>query len=289
MTGYKSRRERRRVGGAAEKSHHGMAIIIAVTPKKKKKVGGWVEGEKARSHLGRRARGGRTKRADGGETDGAKESLLSQSALGGSDYPNINLADAERDEMNRAADDAERSDRQTYRGKLHNGITSSAPEVAAQQVLRRHLGDANVGPMSNPQANPMARLSAAQARQRQDEETPGYRRGGHIDFHGNRVEYPDGHEEVHRQRQNRDQPIDQVMSYRKGGEIERTPSGGVKASARHKAEARGETMKDGSFPIRNAADLKNAKHDVGRAKNPEAARKWIKKRAHELGEPPLGG
>ena len=75
---------------------------------------------------------------------------------------------------------------------------------------------------------------------------------------------------------------------RRGGEIERTPSGGVKASARHKAEAHGETMKGGSFPIRNAADLANAKHDVGRAKNPEAARRWINQRARELGEPPIG-
>ena len=68
-----------------------------------------------------------------------------------------------------------------------------------------------------------------------------------------------------------------------------TPSGGVKASYRHKAEAKGHTMKGGSFPIEDAHDLANAKHDVGRAKNPEAARRWINKRAHELGEPPLGG
>jgi hypothetical protein len=74
----------------------------------------------------------------------------------------------------------------------------------------------------------------------------------------------------------------------RGGEIARTPSGGVKASARHKAEREGHTMKGGSFPIRNASDLANAKHDVGRAKDPAAARRWINRRARELGEPPLG-
>lgn len=84
-----------------------------------------------------------------------------------------------------------------------------------------------------------------------------------------------------------DSPVMQQKA--KGGEIARTPSGGVKASARHKAEANHETMKGGSFPIRNAADLANAKHDVARAKDPSAVRKWIDKRARELGEPPLGG
>ena len=68
----------------------------------------------------------------------------------------------------------------------------------------------------------------------------------------------------------------------------RTPSGSVSAEGRLKAQKQGETMKGGSFPIRNASDLSNAKHDVGRAKNPAAARRWIDKRAKELGEPGLG-
>jgi len=75
---------------------------------------------------------------------------------------------------------------------------------------------------------------------------------------------------------------------RKAGGGFRTPSGGVSAEGRHKAEAKGETMPGGGFPIRNASDLAHAKHDVGRAKNPAAARRWINKRAHELGEPALG-
>ncbi len=41
-------------------------------------------------------------------------------------------------------------------------------------------------------------------------------------------------------------------------------------------------MPDGSFPIRNAADLENAIHLVGRAKNPAAAKAHIIKRARAL-------
>lgn len=68
----------------------------------------------------------------------------------------------------------------------------------------------------------------------------------------------------------------------------RTASGNVSAAGRAKAEAKGETMKGGSFPIRNKEDLANAKQSVGRAKNPEAARRWIDKRAKELGAAPIG-
>lgn len=63
----------------------------------------------------------------------------------------------------------------------------------------------------------------------------------------------------------------------------------MKASARRAAKKAGHTMANGSFPINNAQDLRNAKHDVGRAKNPAAARAFINKRARALGEPPIGG
>lgn len=49
----------------------------------------------------------------------------------------------------------------------------------------------------------------------------------------------------------------------------------------------GEAMKDGSFPIRNTQDLKDAIRSVGRAKDPAAVRRWIKKRAKELGKESL--
>jgi hypothetical protein len=67
-----------------------------------------------------------------------------------------------------------------------------------------------------------------------------------------------------------------------------TPSGGVTAKSREASKEAGHTMADGSFPINNAADLARAKHDVGRAHDPEAARRWINKRAKELGKPAIG-
>lgn len=48
-----------------------------------------------------------------------------------------------------------------------------------------------------------------------------------------------------------------------------------------------EAMPDGSFPIRNTSDLKNAIQAVGRAKDPAKAKAWIKKRAKALGKEDL--
>lgn len=45
----------------------------------------------------------------------------------------------------------------------------------------------------------------------------------------------------------------------------------------------GHALPDGSFPIENVDDLKNAIQAIGRAKDPEAAKAHIKKRARELG------
>lgn len=52
---------------------------------------------------------------------------------------------------------------------------------------------------------------------------------------------------------------------------------------RKKLTSKGEAEKDGSFPIRNTSDLKNAIHDYGRAGHKESDKNWIKKRAKELG------
>lgn len=46
---------------------------------------------------------------------------------------------------------------------------------------------------------------------------------------------------------------------------------------------KGHAMPDGSFPIENGADLKNAIQSVGRASDPAAAKAHIKKRAKALG------
>lgn len=51
---------------------------------------------------------------------------------------------------------------------------------------------------------------------------------------------------------------------------------------RQKLAAKGQAMPQGGFPIRNRADLKRAIQAIGRAKNPEATKAWIKKRAKEL-------
>jgi hypothetical protein len=74
-----------------------------------------------------------------------------------------------------------------------------------------------------------------------------------------------------------------------GGVKFRTPSGSVSAAARRSAESRGDAMPGGRFPIRNASDLSNAKHDFARANDKPAVRRWINKRARDLGEPPMGG
>jgi len=57
---------------------------------------------------------------------------------------------------------------------------------------------------------------------------------------------------------------------------------GPSTKERKKLTARGEAMKDGSFPIRDVEDLRNAIQSVGRAKDYDAAKRWIMKRAREL-------
>lgn len=52
---------------------------------------------------------------------------------------------------------------------------------------------------------------------------------------------------------------------------------------REKLAEENEAMPDGSYPIRNRSDLKNAIQAIGRAKNPAKTKAWIKKRARELG------
>lgn len=56
---------------------------------------------------------------------------------------------------------------------------------------------------------------------------------------------------------------------------------------RKKLAKKKEAMPDGSFPIRNTSGLKNAIQAVGRAKDPDKAKAWIKKRAKALGKEDL--
>jgi hypothetical protein len=52
---------------------------------------------------------------------------------------------------------------------------------------------------------------------------------------------------------------------------------------RRKLAERGEALPDGSFPIRTKKDLRDAIQSYGRAKNKAEAKRWIKRRATELG------
>lgn len=65
--------------------------------------------------------------------------------------------------------------------------------------------------------------------------------------------------------------------------VARTEGGSVSTEAREKAKQRGHTMKDGSFPVEDGSDLDNAIQSVGRAKDPQAARRHIIAQAKRLG------
>lgn len=51
---------------------------------------------------------------------------------------------------------------------------------------------------------------------------------------------------------------------------------------RRKLADAGKALPDGSFPIRNREDLRDAVQSFGRAKDKAEAKRWIKKRAQEL-------
>lgn len=55
------------------------------------------------------------------------------------------------------------------------------------------------------------------------------------------------------------------------------------AASRERMAREGTAMRDGSFPIANEADLRNAIQSVGRASDYDAARRHIIRRARALG------
>lgn len=64
---------------------------------------------------------------------------------------------------------------------------------------------------------------------------------------------------------------------------ERVPvAAGFTEAERDDLADKGKARPDGSFPIENVADLHNAIRAFGRAKDKDAAKRWIKKRAREL-------
>jgi hypothetical protein len=58
--------------------------------------------------------------------------------------------------------------------------------------------------------------------------------------------------------------------------------GDLDTEERRKLAEQGKALPDGSFPIRNREDLKDAIQSYGRAKDKAEAKRWIKKRAGEL-------
>jgi len=86
-----------------------------------------------------------------------------------------------------------------------------------------------------------------------------------------------------------------VTSYDGAGHTPPTPKAAepdegkrdVPAKERKELAREGEALPDGSFPIANVQDLKNAIRAVGRAKDPAAAKAHIKRRAKALGQSKL--
>lgn len=70
----------------------------------------------------------------------------------------------------------------------------------------------------------------------------------------------------------------------KAGPLTATATSTWNAKTRKKAAGKGQAMKDGSFPIKDVADLKKAIKAIGRAKNRARAVRHIKKRARALGQ-----
>jgi hypothetical protein len=160
-------------------------------------------------------------------------------------------------------------------GPLHGhmiimiGLAKKPKKKAGGKVeggaARRHLGKrARGGPADGPRV-----LDA-----REDAREPG----------------PNGRDKVPQQSGTEERAVEMGDPRKRGGHVTfRTPSGGVSAGARREAEGKGDAMAGGRFPIRNASDLSNAKHAFGRANDKPAVKRWINKRASDLGEPPLGG
>jgi hypothetical protein len=62
----------------------------------------------------------------------------------------------------------------------------------------------------------------------------------------------------------------------------RSEMGDLDTKERRKLAEEGKALPDGSFPIRNREDLKDAVQSFGRANDKDEAKRWIKKRAREL-------
>lgn len=80
---------------------------------------------------------------------------------------------------------------------------------------------------------------------------------------------------------------DEDENYRAAAEAEDGAYRDIPGATRKKMADAGTAMPDGSYPIANEEDLRNAIQSIGRAKNPDAVKAHIKKRAKALGKEAL--
>lgn len=78
--------------------------------------------------------------------------------------------------------------------------------------------------------------------------------------------------------------LDEEESFRAAAEAEDGAYRQIDTATRKKMADAGQAMPDGSFPIANEQDLRNAIQAIGRAKDPDAVKAHIKKRARALGK-----
>lgn len=292
---------KKRAGGGSVKgegSHppHGHMIImigLGAKPKKKKKAGGNVEGKAARHHLGKRARGGAPKLASGGHANPAMGTLsqhidpMEPIGRGGAagDYLNQN----NEDEQSRRDSDY-RMDNGGF-GKSADG----EPKARGGRAGGSRVLDARQA-SNDPDQDGRDKVPQRMGTDERDVEMGDPRRHGGGVHRASGGEASDCDEREEREfggdvgapmsRGGYDSPA----TRKSGGHVKfRTPSGSVSAGARKEAEGKHEAMPGGRFPIRNTGDLSNAKHAFGRANDKPAVKRWINKRAKDLGEPPLGG
>jgi len=92
----------------------------------------------------------------------------------------IDLSPKEIEAMESGADNAERRDRQDYRGRLHRDITSTYPDVAAQSVARKKYNQPDMGVSDDSRVGDIGVVFSSRAKSKQDTETPGYAKGGKV-------------------------------------------------------------------------------------------------------------
>lgn len=79
-----------------------------------------------------------------------------------------------------------------------------------------------------------------------------------------------------------DDLADGADEYQQSYSAEHPEAFAISTEDRKKLADKGHALPDGSFPIRNKTDLKNAVQSIGRASDPEKAKEFIKKRAKDL-------